>query len=145
MYEYMDKYIFAPGQAPSGMTAIEFGVHIVVVQPLTRTFHVFEPRDSVVPLTLSRPGPCDRRVQKWASHVYPGLHTLSIASTLRVESSNSALKLVMTRSGTMADVDRAIVGKVQDDANKTLRWAFLGIGWMSIFDGPLSQIRQNRP
>ena len=45
----------------------------------------------------------------------------------------------------MDDVDRAIVGKVQDKANKTLRWAFLGIDWISIFDGPLSQIQQNRP
>ena len=45
----------------------------------------------------------------------------------------------------MVDVDRAIVGKVQDDANKTLRSAFLGMDWMSIFDCPLSQIQQDRP
>ncbi|CAM9403456.1 unnamed protein product, partial [Ascophyllum nodosum] len=80
---------------------------------LPRESHMYEYMDKYIFV----PG----RVQKWASHVHPGLHTLSIASTQRVESSNSALKLVMTRSGTMVDVDRAIVGKVQDDANKPLR------------------------
>lgn len=62
-----------------------------------------------------------RRVQKWASYVHPGAHTLGIASTQRVVSANSALKHVLKRSGTMVDVDRAILGKVQDYANKTAR------------------------
>ena len=62
-----------------------------------------------------------RRVEKWASYVHPGAQTLRIASTQRVESENSSLKQVLERSGTMVDLDRAIVGKVQDDANKTER------------------------
>ena len=52
---------------------------------------------------------------------HPGAHTLSIASTQRVESENSSLKQMLQRSGTMVDVDRVIVGKVQDDAIKTER------------------------
>ena len=60
-------------------------------------------------------------MEKWASYVHPGAHTLSIASTQRVESGNSALKHVLQRSGTMVDVNGAILGKVRDDANKTER------------------------
>ena len=62
-----------------------------------------------------------RRVQKWVSYVHPGAHTLGIASTQRVESTNSALKQVLKRSGTMVDVDRAIIGRAQEDATKTAR------------------------
>lgn len=80
-------------------------------------------------LTLAVPIMCNRRVNKWASYVHPGLHTLGIASTQRVESSNSALKLVVSRSGTMVDVNTAIVGKVQDDAIKSVRWALLDTGF----------------
>ena len=60
-------------------------------------------------------------MEKWASYVQPGAHTLGIASTQRVESGNSALKQVLRRSGTMVDVNRAILGKVRDDVNKTER------------------------
>ena len=60
-------------------------------------------------------------MEKWASYVHPGAHKLGIASTQRVESGNSALKKVLQRSGTMVDVNRAILGKVRDDANKTER------------------------
>ncbi|CAB1113554.1 unnamed protein product [Ectocarpus sp. CCAP 1310/34] len=45
-----------------------------------------------------------RRVQRWASFVHPGLHTLNIVSTQRVESTNGALKTAMHRSGSMVDV-----------------------------------------
>ena len=62
-----------------------------------------------------------RRVEKWASYVPPGAHTLGIASTQRVESGNSALKQVLQRTVTMVDVNQAILGKVRDDANKTER------------------------
>ncbi|CAB1113748.1 unnamed protein product [Ectocarpus sp. CCAP 1310/34] len=62
-----------------------------------------------------------RRIQRWASFAQPGLHTLSNVSTQRVEATNSALKTAMDRSGSMDDVHDAIVGKVQDDANKSLR------------------------
>lgn len=71
--------------------------------------------------SVIRPVPWNRRVEKWASYVHPGLHTLEIASTQRVESSNSALKWVITRPGSTVDVNRAILGKIQDDASKTER------------------------
>ena len=57
-------------------------------------------------------------------------HTLGIASTQRVESANSALKQVLRRSGTLVNVDQAIIGKVQDDTNKTIRWAFSFPGFL---------------
>ncbi|CAB1109216.1 unnamed protein product [Ectocarpus sp. CCAP 1310/34] len=62
---------------------------------------------------------CHRWVQRWAKYVHPGLPTLGISSTQRVESTNGALKPAMTRTGTMVDVHRAISGKVSDDVNKT--------------------------
>lgn len=71
---------------------------------------------------------CIRRVSKWAAYFHPGLHTLSIASTQRVESTNSALKQVVTRSGGMVELNRGIMGKVNDDHNKTERWVFVSIG-----------------
>ena len=71
-----------------------------------------------------------RRVQKWASFVHPGAHTLGIASTQRLESANSALKQVLRRSGTLGNVDQAIIGKVQDDTNKTIRLAFSSPGFL---------------
>ncbi|CAB1100683.1 unnamed protein product [Ectocarpus sp. CCAP 1310/34] len=66
-----------------------------------------------------------RRVEKWASCVHPGLHTLGICSTQRVESMNSAVKRLVTRAGIMVDLNRALMGKVQDDANKTKRRGLL--------------------
>ena len=65
-----------------------------------------------------------RRVQKWTPFVHPGAHTLGIASTQRVGSANSALKQVFRRSGTLLNVDQAIICKVRDGTNKTIRWAF---------------------
>eukprot|EP00903_Cladosiphon_okamuranus_P009198 g8784.t1 len=62
-----------------------------------------------------------RRVQRWASFEQPGLHTLNIHSTQRVESTNSVLKTAMERSGTMVDVHNAIVGEVMDDITKSER------------------------
>ncbi|CAN0185572.1 unnamed protein product, partial [Hapterophycus canaliculatus] len=70
---------------------------------------------------LTRPLNLNRRVEKWASCVHPGLHTLGIASTQRVESMNAAVKNLVTRAGNMVDLNRALHGKVQDDANKTRR------------------------
>ena len=68
---------------------------------------------------------------------HPGAHTLSIASTQRVESENSSLKQMLQRSGTMVDVDWVIVGKVQDDAIKTERKAIVALclfyGRLTIF------------
>ncbi|CAB1104719.1 unnamed protein product [Ectocarpus sp. CCAP 1310/34] len=54
-----------------------------------------------------------RRVQRWASFVHPGLHTLNITSTQRVQSTNGALKTTMHRSGSMVDVHDTIVGKLR--------------------------------
>lgn len=51
--------------------------------------------------------------------MHPGLHTLNIVSTQRVESTNAVVKSAMHRSGSMVDVHDAIVGKVQDDTNKS--------------------------
>eukprot|EP00904_Undaria_pinnatifida_P004531 jgi/Undpi1/14079/HiC_scaffold_9.g03730.m1 len=50
-------------------------------------------------------------VHRWAKHGQPGLPTVGITSTQRVESTNSALKPAMTRPGTMVDVHRAISKK----------------------------------
>ncbi|CAN0317101.1 unnamed protein product [Ectocarpus sp. 13 AM-2016] len=61
------------------------------------------------------------RAGKWASYVHPGLHTLDIASTQRVESMNAAVKKLVTRKGDMVDLGRALLGKVQDDINRTQR------------------------
>eukprot|EP00904_Undaria_pinnatifida_P012885 jgi/Undpi1/8727/HiC_scaffold_25.g11191.m1 len=58
-------------------------------------------------------------VHRWAKYGHPGLPTLGITSTQRVESTNSALKPAMSRSGTLVDVHRAISKKVKEDANKT--------------------------
>lgn len=74
-------------------------------------------------------------MEKWASCVHPGLHTLGIASTQRCEATFSALKQVVTRNGNMVDLNRALLSKVQDDAIKTQRWAFRDVG--VYFCGPL--------
>eukprot|EP00904_Undaria_pinnatifida_P013470 jgi/Undpi1/9253/HiC_scaffold_26.g11711.m1 len=66
----------------------------------------------VHPLRWSRSGACERWVHRWAKYGHPGLPTLGITSTQRVESTNSALKTAMTRSGTLVDVHRAISEKV---------------------------------
>lgn len=79
------------------------------------------------PLSWSRSGAFDRWVHRWAKYGHPGLPTLGITSTQRVESTNSALKPAMQRSGTMVDVHRAISKKVQSDANKTTRWATVNL------------------
>ena len=81
----------------------------------------------VLPAVNTKCGPFfffRRRVKKWASFVHPGAHTLGIASTQRMESANSALKQALRRSGTLVNVDQAIIGRVQDDTYKTIRWAF---------------------
>ena len=57
----------------------------------------------------------------------PGLPTVGITSTQRVESTNRAVKPAMTRSATMVDVHRAISKKVKEDANKTTRWAAVNL------------------
>ncbi|CAB1096127.1 unnamed protein product [Ectocarpus sp. CCAP 1310/34] len=61
------------------------------------------------------------RAGKWASYVHPGLHTLGIASTQRVESMNAAVKAVVTRKGSMMDLNDGIMAKVQDGMAKTER------------------------
>ncbi|CBJ27979.1 putative far-red impaired response protein [Ectocarpus siliculosus] len=97
MYEYMEKNIFGTG------------------------FRQLVTSSVSCPLSLSRPVTCDRRAGKWASYVHPGLHTLGIASTQRVESMNAAVKKLVTRKGDMVDLGRALLGKVQDDINRTQR------------------------
>ncbi|CAB1105544.1 unnamed protein product [Ectocarpus sp. CCAP 1310/34] len=66
------------------------------------------------------------RAGKWASFVHPGLHTLGIASTQRVEGTNCAVKKLVTRTGDLADLERALLGKVQDDAIRTQRRSEVG-------------------
>lgn len=66
-----------------------------------------------------------RRAGKWASFVHPGLHTLGIASTQRCESTNSAVKKLVSRNGSMAELDAAIFAKVQDGTNRTQRWELM--------------------
>lgn len=56
--------------------------------------------------------------------MHPGLLTLGTVSSQRVESVNSVLKEVMDKSGTMVHVHEAILGKVRDHANKTVRQEF---------------------
>eukprot|EP00904_Undaria_pinnatifida_P008627 jgi/Undpi1/4895/HiC_scaffold_19.g08247.m1 len=58
-------------------------------------------------------------VHRWAKYGHPGLPTLGITSTQRVELTYSTLKPAMTRSGTLVDVHRAISKKVKEDSNKT--------------------------
>ena len=72
-----------------------------------------------------------RRIQKkWASFLHLGAHMLGIALTQRVESANSGLKQVLRRSGTLVNVDQAIISKVQDDTSKTIWWAFSFHGFL---------------
>ncbi|CAB1114426.1 unnamed protein product [Ectocarpus sp. CCAP 1310/34] len=73
------------------------------------------------PPSLSRPVTRDRRAGRWASYVHPGLHTLGIASTQRVESMNAAVKKLVTRKGDNVHLGRALLGKVQDDINRSQR------------------------
>lgn len=105
----------------------------VIIRPWTRSFLAFAPSlDEAIPSfvpTKFELGMYNRRVHRWAKHVHPGLLTLDIASTQRVESTNAALKPAMKRSGTLVDVHQAIVGKVQDDTNKTTRWAPEPVGY----------------
>lgn len=75
----------------------------------------------MVPSCFSVPTACNRRVQRWASYGHPGLLTLGIVSSQRVESVNSVLKELMDKSGTMVHVHEAIVSKVRDHANRTAR------------------------
>lgn len=77
--------------------------------------------DLVCLLTLRHAVTCNRRAGKWAAFVHPGLHTLGIASTQRVESMNCAVKKVVTRTGDLVDLDRAIMGKVNDGKIRTER------------------------
>lgn len=70
---------------------------------------------------------CNRRASKWAQHFTPGLHTLGMASTQRVEGVNSALKKLVNRRGDMVDLNRAILGKVQDDAINTKKVGLRGM------------------
>eukprot|EP00904_Undaria_pinnatifida_P002644 jgi/Undpi1/12380/HiC_scaffold_5.g02052.m1 len=93
--------------------------------------------ESVFGPNWSRSGACDRWVHRWAKYGHPGPPTLGINSTRRVESTNSALKPAMTRSGTLVDAHRAISKKVKEDANKTTScWPALeGRGYDSIM-GP---------
>lgn len=77
--------------------------------------------DLVCLLTLRHAVTCNRRAGRWAAFVHPGLHTLGISSTQRVESMNSAVKKVVTRTGDLVELDRAIVGKVNDGKIRTER------------------------
>ncbi len=70
-------------------------------------------------LTLNRSITCNRRVEKWAAHVHPGVHTLGVASTQRVEGVNGVLKRVVYRTGSMVALDDAILGTVQDTVTRT--------------------------
>ena len=53
----------------------------------------------VRPLRWSRSGACDRWVHRWAKYGHPGLPTLGITSTQRVELTYSTLKPAMTVPG----------------------------------------------
>lgn len=95
------------------------------------------------PLISSRPGACDRWVHRWAQYGHPGLPTLGVVSTQRVEATNSALKPTMSRSGTMVDVHQAISDEVKVDRNKTTRWAAVEpVGYFSKTLSPWRQYRR---